>query len=267
MKRIMKSAKVLLAVIMVVALTGCYKVEVRNEIRKDKTVDFSVIYAVDEEQMASLGDQGGDVGDYKIDESEFEDAKEQGYIVEKYEETTEDHHYTGVKLTKTFGNIDELVTDSEEKISLLGMDDKELNPKGMFKKSGDIYKSNFTIDFSSEGDGTGMDQQANAAASQILKAKYTVVLPNESKSNNATSVSEDKKTLSWNLEYGKNNVIDYEFELASPKEEKNNGSKKNSSTKSDNNIVVYAAIGCAFLVVTIIVITIALKPKKQEEAK
>ena len=51
----------------------------------------------------------------------------------------------------------------------------------------------------------------------MFDLKYEIKLPKEAKSNNASKVSDDKKTYTWNLTYGKKNTVEFEFELGSKK--------------------------------------------------
>ena len=77
--------------------------------------------------------------------------------------------------------------------------------------------------------------------------QFVVTLPNEAISNNANSVSEDGKTLTWNFN-SDNETIEFEFSFIS-------------------KYIIYAAIGVIALLVLIIIIVIIRKIMKKGKKK
>ena len=77
-----------------------------------------------------------------------------------------------------------------------------------------------------------------------FELKYTVTLPAKAKTNNATEVSKDGKTLTWNLKYGEKNKVEYTFDLG-----------------NNSNVVMYVGIGVAALVVVGAVVLVLTKKK------
>lgn len=56
--------------------------------------------------------------------------------------------------------------------------------------------------------------------------EYKVTLPEKPISSNATSVSEDGKTLTWKMTYRKKNSVQYEFKLGKDKIKKENSKRE-----------------------------------------
>lgn len=56
--------------------------------------------------------------------------------------------------------------------------------------------------------------------------EYKVTLPEKPISSNATSVSEDGKTLTWKMTYRKKNSVQYEFKLGKDEIKKENSKRK-----------------------------------------
>ena len=56
--------------------------------------------------------------------------------------------------------------------------------------------------------------------------EYKVTLPEKQISSNATSVSEDGKTLTWKMTYRKKNSVQYEFKLGKDEIKKENSKRE-----------------------------------------
>ena len=56
--------------------------------------------------------------------------------------------------------------------------------------------------------------------------EYKVTLPEKPISSNATSVSEDGKTLTWKMTYRKKNSVQYEFKLGKDEIKKENSKRE-----------------------------------------
>ncbi len=266
--------KVLCSLLCVFLLTGCVKMEVNMDIHKDKSMDMSIVEAV----ASSLMNQA----DSAFDEGMLEEAKNQGFKVEKYSENDKE----GYKFTKSISNIDE-VSSKDSVVGDLGVGKDSgkylftVKP-GLFKnkytaklKSSDVDQvnerattlpdnsdegatladddaldTNDTMgtddltDDSTEDDTLNSDMDLSALSSMMgsMELNYTVNLPYKALSSNATSVNNDGKKLSWDLTKIKDN-IEFEFELYNM-----------------NNI--YIAGGVAALFVIIIVLIIISKIKK-----
>jgi len=242
-----KYLKLVLSLIMVFALTGCLKYNVNMEVKDDKSVSLEFIYAmntsyadqfnnmtnsIDEEEDEDLEVTGIEEDDElefdfdeeeeettgeDIDKEEFEWLEKKGYKVEDYKyEDKEGNKYEGVKISKTFDSIDDITKDDEKTIDFnaLFQDKDKFDDSQFFSKKGSVYKANFVFDFTQ--DGQDVSEQYKDYA-KMFDMTYEIKLPKKAKSNNATKESDDGKTLTWNLTYGKKNTIEYEFELGSKK--------------------------------------------------
>ena len=105
---------------MVLVLCGCSaKTEYNMEIKKDQSMDFSVVMAMDEELingMLSMEDETGGQSEYTDDQiwtlldsstPSKEEAEAAGFKKEKYE----NGNYKGYKYVKTISNIDDVTGD------------------------------------------------------------------------------------------------------------------------------------------------------------
>ena len=201
-----KSMKLLAILFFVVLMSGCVKYNFKMEVGKDKSVSIEIIDAIDK-----------DYSSYGSYETEATAAETKGFTKEPYE----DEEWIGYKLTKKYENIDEI--SSEEAITVELMDilksDKE-EPKAYFQKKSGLFKTtyiaNFTVNTSSddedeeEEDSTTTEDEEEDDGADI---SYTIVLPVKAGANDATTVSEDGKTLTWKLDNGKLNTVKYEFSL------------------------------------------------------
>lgn len=268
-----KSLYILTIFIVAICLSGCVKYNANMEIRKDKSMDFSIVYAMDTQYF---GDQE------VLTEENRKELEEEGFKVTDYQEDT----MKGFTLTKSIKNIDELSTTENTDYSLSNIEeDKEMFKveKGFFKNK---YIANFKFDTedsaiteeeTSDGtitdgysDGTieenpdsysdfpmdstegyndsSMDDFSNMATSN-LDLSLNVTLPYQAISNNATKTENDNKTLSWDLTSSEIETINFEFELY-------------------NMTNIYLTIGgIALLIIIIIVVTVTKHKKRKNIGK
>ena len=91
--------------------------------------------------------------------------------------------------------------------------------------------------------------------------EYKVTLPEKPISSNATSVSEDGKTLTWKMTYGKKNSVQYEFKLG-----KDEIKKEKSITSYIGSIL--PTIGVVIILIVALVVQNKKKtPKEKKETK
>ena len=268
-----KSLYILTIFIVAICLSGCVKYNANMEIKKDKSMDFSIVYAMDTQYF---GDQE------VLTEENRKELEEEGFKVTDYQEDT----MKGFTLTKSIKNIDELSTTENTDYSLSNIEeDKEMFKveKGFFKNK---YIANFKFDtedsaITEEGtsdgtitdgysDGTieenpdsysdfpmdstegyndsSMDDFSNMATSN-LDLSLNVTLPYQAISNNATKTENDNKTLSWDLTSSEIETINFEFELY-------------------NMTNIYLTIGgIALLIIIIIVVTVTKHKKRKNIGK
>ena len=248
MKKLFKLATMSLAVI--VLATGCaMKAEYGIKIDKDKNVKLEIVSAMDNEfidQSMNMGNSlsNGENNDntetktytdeerwefLESDEREDSAGNFEGFEKAKYDKDG----YKGYTYTKNLGEIDKLIADKDEVVTLdkLGADSK------IFTKKGDVYTLNVKV-------GDDQSKEIEEYGSLItFDAKLKVTLPTKAKSNNATSV--DGNTYTWDLTKAKTIELSFDF----------NNSKS-------NNIIMIA--GCVCAVAAIGICTFVLIKKKQK---
>ena len=281
----MKKLKYFLAVCLIAIIsTGCVKYNATMDIKKDKSMDFTIIYALDKSMMGEMS---------SLKEEDFNELKEAGYAVEKYTEG----NFEGFKITKTIKNIDEVSTDKDVEFNLSGMMENDENNKYMFKvvKNGDknTYYAKFKFDSNDGGlndddntneggqalpdeaddtltvtddgssddtliapnddsDGSDLDNIDMSGLMDSLDLSFNVNLPSSAISSNATTKSDNDKKLSWKLNYNGAQTIEFAFEI-------------DPNAKSDSNMLLYIGIGAGVLILIIAVVAIILSSKKKNK--
>ena len=246
MKRSVKILKVLLVVIMAFTLSGCVKFNQTMEIKKDGTMNYNLIYAVNKSLL-----QGQD---NIFEKDDIKQLQEKGFTVTDYE----DDKMKGVTILRNGILVDSISSDDKNavyELTSVVSDDKKDNSKLFYVKKGflkNTYVANFKFDSSSASDrsninmrneddkeddftkddmtsddifdttddgsdSTGNDSDMSALMDQYMKnmdLKFIVKLPYAAISNNATTKSSDNKELTWDLtKITKNDSIKFEFSL------------------------------------------------------
>ena len=200
MKKVIK--KFIMLCMIVFLTTGCLKYNVSMEVKSNKNVNLELIYAL-----------GMDASDYEEAQKEKEEtecgedeycSEDDGMSMEIDKEDYKELLKYGYKVEFDFTKF-------------LNQDDGYKDVPVMFYKDGDNYIADFMFNFASEEEGTDTESLISEEEMQELidsmDMKYTITLPQEPKSHNATEVSKDGKTLTWKLQYGKKNEVNFEFEL------------------------------------------------------
>lgn len=188
MKKVLSLCAIM--IIALIVLTGCVNVNYEVTLNKDGTADVAYVYGFQKEFLEQMGTTAEDMtSDMKqnAEESEYEietysDDEVEGFKAKKHVENLAE-----ISLEEAFGS--ENVTDSEE-------NQFKVEKKGLKT----VYSQNAKIDLST------MDETTASAVTM----KYTVNLPVKAGNNNASEVSKDGKTLTWNLKAGEVNEINFE---------------------------------------------------------
>lgn len=245
-----KFSKLLLLSIMVLGLSGCLKYDVSMSIANDKSMDFEMIAAMNMSMLKSLGDGNSSSSSTteSFDKNDYKEYEKAGYKVEEYKEKKDDAEYEGVKISKKFASIDDVSTNKDEAVEFTKLFDENAKPEDVhfFYKNGDVYKANLTFNLVDD-DSNSSDNTDYSQYQSYFDLEYKVTLPEKPISNNATSVSEDGKTLTWKMKYGEKNSIQYEFRAS--KEKAISKEKDNS-----NNKFIYIAGGVVAVVVIAVVV-------------
>ena len=180
---------IVILIIMLIGLTGCVNINYEVEVHKDGSGEISYVYGISKEALKSIDTTSESlVSTYK------EQAEKNGYTTEKYE----DENIEGFKASKHIENLEKEFS-LQEAFGKAYVKDEEGNGikvnTGFFKTQ---ISQNAKIDLST------MEDMENT-----IQMKYTVKLPVTSKTNNATEVSKNGKTLTWKLVSGEINNIQF----------------------------------------------------------
>ena len=243
--------KKIFIIILLIIVTGCsIKTEYNMEIRNDKSMDFSMIMAFDDELIEGMNSmnsenmqfngikeqkklteqQKWEIIDSMIEDSSDKAYEELGFKKEKYIEGK----YKGYRFVETISNIDDI---SGTKADFDLNEFQKLSESIVFVKSGNKYKANFVLKNENEESTQGMDI--------MFDIKFVVTLPNKPLNHNATKVSEDGKTLTWDLIDLESNNIEFEFKI--------------------NNNLMYLWFLLAIIVVIILICIFMIKSKQNKK--
>ncbi len=271
-----KISKILLSILVIIGLTGCVKYNVSMDVKRNKSFELELIYAMDLEVLNAVSNTTAEISESKeednssseestINKEDYNWLAEKGYKVETYKEKNSKSNYVGVKISKNFKSIDEVTKEEDKVIDFNNLfDDKDnFDDSQFFSKTGNTYKANFIFDMSdSDAENTtskDSEEDLNSLAlASMLDLKYSVTLPNKPVTHNASIVSEDGLTLTWLLENNKKNEIKFSFEIDE------NGTpvmSKDSAqpTTGVSNMKFYIIIGALAIIVIALVIILTRK--------
>lgn len=201
MKRVIKLFSIITLLIL---SSGCVKYDFSVNVGKDKSVAFEYVLAIDVSKSENINEEIIS----KDDESKY---REKGYNVTEYNEG----NYKGIKLSKKFNNIDEISYVYDIKEYILGSDEDN-NFVDFFKVDKNVYKNMYFIDlkFSSEESTNSLSKDYDIGdISEYLEGSFSITVPYNYYKNNATSVSNDGHTLTWDLTKLNGENIELEFEI------------------------------------------------------
>jgi hypothetical protein len=197
MKKILKRLNVfLVSAIAIFCLTGCVRFNTTINVKSNGKVDVSMLYAA------------MDMSDYGYDTEALTDEQKQEYLDDGWDVVDYNQDgFSGFMISKNDVTADELA-------SSLNSTQSELGESGSlsFTKQGHNYVLDWQVFDKEEG------EQISAYKSYFTMSggymKLTVTLPVKPTSSNATSVSNDGKTLEWDLlNLGPDQNIHVEFSL------------------------------------------------------
>ena len=254
--------------ILVLGLSGCMKFNANMDIKKDKSMDFSMIYALDTQYFGN---------EEILTDEDKKGMEELGFKIEEYKEGT----MQGFKLIKSVKNIDEISGEKDAEYSLSAITEEDKDAK-MFKVEKGFFKNKYTANLKfdssdsslTESDDTSiyndtaeddtlttddsttddsvsnmpnMDEAMMQNMMTSMDLSVNVTLPYPALSNNATKTENDGKTLTWNLSSSQEESMDFEFELYNM-----------------TNIYITVIAGAIVLLLIIILIVKSLKKNKNK---
>lgn len=219
-------------------------------IKKDKSLDFSIIFAVD----SSLLEGQNEI----LSEEDRKKAEKEGFSITDYD----DGKMKGYTLSKKIKNIDSVSSTNDSEYNLSGIFE-ETEQKYMFKVKKGLFKNTYYAKFKFDAANSGLDDMMNSSDnnsdndfnwdddndveglsdwdfsddeyensdekndnsemdfSQLqglasnMDLSFNITLPYSAKKNNASSANDNNKNLTWNLMTIGNtaSTIEFEFEL------------------------------------------------------
>ena len=265
--------------VMIFSLAGCMKYNATMEIRDDKSMNFSIIYAMANSLLENSEDQNGSI----ITEEQKQSLINQGFSINDYK----DDKYTGIKITKDYANIDDISSETDTEYSLSDIFEEKATSK-LFKvvkgTEKNTYYANFkfnSADGETDDETTQTDQTDDVTIdssdstednvdlsgledmmSSSLDLKFVVKLPSAAISSNATTKSDDGKELTWNLSTNGTETINFQFELNNPVV---SSSSNSNSIFNSANMPIIIGIGALFIIIVIVLIVIYLKGNKKDK--
>lgn len=249
----MKKTIKLIAILAIIMLfvTGCgMRSNVGVEVAKNKTVTLKIISAMDNEMIDYyLGMQNGDSeGTTYTDEqrwayveSSTTDSNYEEFTKEKYDQDG----YKGYVYSIELGKIDDLLAEDSE---VLNIDDISKDSK-LFTKDGDTYVLN--LDLKSADISEAQSYKDYGAEFDL---SFYVTLPNKAIENNATTVSENGKTYSWDLLQAENANIKFKIDGG-------------LFGGSNNTLPIILGIVAAVIVIAVIIVVVVVTSKKNKTKK
>ena len=246
MKGVKILKKIVCLLVCILLLTGCsMRAEYSIGINKDKSVDLGISYALDNELIDLMLSDGEETTQTYTDDERWEmiessidsngNPEDYGFISSRYT----DGEFKGMTFTKTFESIDSLVSNDAN----LNLGDIYTTEDiKMFTESNGTYTMHLYID-SESTDTSGM-------STDFMEGNLVITLPNEPIYHNATSVSEDGKTLTWDL-VNFDGDIQLEFKIS----------------VIPWNYIIIGAIALVVIIILIVVINLINKNKKKKQAE
>ena len=140
----MKKLKYLVLLFLLgIITTGCVKFNASMDIKKDKSMDFTIVYAID---TSVFGES------QQLKEEDFAKVKEAGFTITEYKDGT----MKGFTLSKSFKNIDEVSTDKDVIYNLSGMMAGNEDSKYLFKVEKGFLKDTYTAVMKFDSNDSGL---------------------------------------------------------------------------------------------------------------
>ena len=171
-----KSLKLLSVMLVAFLMTGCVKAHVNMEINKDKSMNLSLIAAINKSFLEQSGEEA------LMENEEIKNFEEKGFKTEKYL----DDSMTGYKFTKKFANIDDLSSEKETTLDLNILADEE-TPNNIFTVKKGFFKNTYTVKMKNNATDELQSQIENAG-------QPTTTDDNQMNIQNDTNTSNDTTT-------------------------------------------------------------------------
>lgn len=215
-----KLCNVLMAFFLMFMMTGCVKFNASMDIKKNKSMDFKIIYAFD---TTYFGDEE------LLDDSDKKELQDDGFTVSDYV----DGDMKGFTISKNIKNIDDVSSTEDIEYSLSGLLEANASNKYIFKVKKGLFKNTYTAKLNFDSSDSSLNGSSDSeddydydydyseddydydfsGMTASMDLSFNVTLPYAEISNNATTVSNDGKTLKWELTTTDASSMEFEFEL------------------------------------------------------
>lgn len=245
-----------LLTLLVISLTGCVKFNSTMEIKKDKSMDYKIIYAFDK---SLFGDQE------ILTSNDKKELENKGFTVSNYV----DGNMKGFKVSKNIKNIDDVSSTNNATYDLSGLLDSNKSESKVFKVKKGFLKNTYTASFKFDSSDSDLNNSTSndttidnnfttddnntttdsdfdfSNINTNMDLSFNVKLPYKAISSNATTKKNDDKELSWNLSSTGEDKIEFSFALY-------------------NMTNIYICGGVIVLLIIIVIVSILNKGKKNK---
>ena len=209
MKNLRKSFKSLLLIVGVILLCGCSTISTDMQIGKDKSAQLTYLITLDKKYL------GNKTFNELFSSKNINYLKNNGYTVTDYE----DDNNFGYVVKASIKDIDTVSQSDNIKINLYDLLYSDIqNELYIFSREENLLKNKYTADYYvnlTDAITNNSNILGGLVNPPAVSYTFKLELPEKSLSNNATEVSADGKTLTWNFSNimtGTNN-INFSFEL------------------------------------------------------
>ncbi|MCR5632500.1 MAG: hypothetical protein K6F60_03300 [Eubacterium sp.] len=202
MKRARKLALLLVSIMILSLLSGCMRYSTTIDVKRNGKADIKMLVAV----MNTGTSSDSDTEETEAEETEeMKKLRDQGWEVKAYNE----EGYEGYECVKRNVDLKEIAKELQDSES----EDADVNPENFkITKKGLGY----ILDWKLYDDDNTEEMSEYSESIKQYNGYFRVIikLPNKPKNHNATSVSHDGKTLTWDLlSMDKSKPIHVEFSL------------------------------------------------------
>lgn len=205
MKKVTKmTSLVIVMMITLMVLTGCANVNMKVKLNEDGSADISYVMGYNKEFLTSMNVKVEDLENEESFTETMEAARDDGYTVTKYE----DDSVFGFQAVKHVNHVKEFsVQDATGEATEVEND--SIQYEKSFLKT--VYSQDSKMDLTNMNT-YEEDAQTSAMINMMMKQMkitYQITLPFKVGDHNATTVSEDGKTLTWEIKAGEINEIKF----------------------------------------------------------
>lgn len=231
---------IVISIIMLFTLTGCAAVDYEITVNSDGSANINYILGYNKQFFNNMG-----VNPEDMEEDSFvnfkKEAEESGYHVEEYS----DDNILGFKATKQINNVQEEFSLKEA----FGEENIKNDNKFVIEKTflNTKYLLDLDIDLTEiSSNSEGMQAQYINSFMNQTKMTMRINLPGKILTSNATTISENGKTVEWNLIPGQVNKISLE-------------------ATQINIVSILLIVGIVIVLIAIIIFAIVKKKSKNDK--